>query len=226
MLMRAISRTIATIGALLGWAALVLQLCILIGNIQAQGGTGSLAVWRFFGYFTILTNILVAIVFTDIALLPERRSGLANLRVRLSTATAIAMVGIVYSLALRHIWTPQGWQKVADVVLHDVTPALFLVFCVLLPGSSSLRLRDAVYALLLPCAYVVYAFIRGAADGWYPYYFLDPTKVGAVQLTLNAAGLLLAFWVVAVVIVGIARLVGGAINGRAPIEAIHRKSRL
>ena len=195
--MRAISRTLATIGALLGWAALVTQLSILIGNIQDQGGTWFLAVWRFFGYFTILANILVAIVFTGAALLPDRRSGFADTRVRLPIATAIAMVGLVYSMALRHIWSPRGWQKVADIVLHDVTPVLFLVFCVLVSGSSSLRFRDAVYALVLPFAYVVYAFLRGAMDGWYAYYFLDPTKLSLGQLTLNAAGLLLAFWVVA-----------------------------
>ena len=49
-------------GKVLGWAALILQLILLIRLIQSQGATLLEAVWRFVGYFTILTNIAAAVV--------------------------------------------------------------------------------------------------------------------------------------------------------------------
>lgn len=199
---------LAAVGTLLGWFSLALQLIILIHNFRDQGRDLRQAVWQFFGYFTILTNILVAIVLSHATLRPEKRTGFGNAHLRLSVATAIVMVGIVYSVALREIWNPQGWQKLADVILHDVAPILFLVFC-LLCGTSNLRLRDAVYALILPFVYVVYAFARGALDGWYPYYFLDPTKLSIGELALNAVGLFVAFWIVAMVIIKLATLAAG-----------------
>lgn len=47
---------IAIAGALLVWAALVVQLAVLIRGTESRGGTVLLAVWRFFGFFTVLTN--------------------------------------------------------------------------------------------------------------------------------------------------------------------------
>jgi hypothetical protein len=44
---------IAIIGAALGWAALALQLGLLIVVIEQQGGTVAGAVWRFVGFFIL-----------------------------------------------------------------------------------------------------------------------------------------------------------------------------
>jgi len=198
----------ALTGAILGWGALALQFVILRENIQSQGGTSGLAAWRFFGYFTILTNILVAIILSHATVRPKSNTGPGTPSVRLSVATAIAMVGIVYSIALREMWNPQGWQKVADAILHDVMPAgfvLFFLFC----SHRTLRWRDAVYALILPSAYVVFAFARDAIDGSYPYHFLDPTKLSTSSLALNGAALLLAFLIVALLLIGATQLTWG-----------------
>jgi len=61
----------ALTGAILCWGALALQFVILRENIQSQGGTSGLAAWRFFGYFTILTNILVAIILSHATVRPK-----------------------------------------------------------------------------------------------------------------------------------------------------------
>jgi hypothetical protein len=202
------TRLIATTGAVLGWAALILQLILLVRLIQSQGGTLLEGVWRFVGYFTILTNIAAVAILTYAALRPDRRYGLGDQRVALSVAAAIAMVGIVYSLVLRALWSPQGWQRIADAALHDITPVVF-VFFFLFRMHSSLRWRDSAYAVVLPAAYVAYAFVRGAADGWYAYHFLDPSKLSIVQVAANTAGLTVAFLVVALVLIGLTRLTSG-----------------
>jgi hypothetical protein len=202
---RGIVKIIAVVGELVAWAALVLQFVILVGEIRSQGGTFLLAVWRFFGFFTILINTLVAMVLTHAALKPESSAGLANPKVRLAGATAVAMVGIVYSAALRELWSPDGLQKVADVGLHDLVPAIFLIFFFAC-RYRKLRARDSVYGLVLPFAYMVYALARGAIDGWYAYYFLDPTKISVSRMFVNLAVLFVAFWVVGLVIIWVTKL--------------------
>ncbi|MPZ41023.1 MAG: hypothetical protein GEU95_23860 [Rhizobiales bacterium] len=201
------ARTLAIAGALLGWAALLLQLVLLIDSFQAQGGTVLGGVWRFVGYFTILTNILAAVVLTHAGARPGTTSGLGDSRIELSVATAMALVGIVYSVLLRALWDPQGWQKVADVTLHDVIPVIVVLFF-LLRGHGALHWRDSAFALIFPLSYCAYALVRGAADGWYAYPFLDPSKLSAAQMAANMAGLMLGVWMVAVALIALAKLVG------------------
>jgi hypothetical protein len=64
----------------------------------------------------------------------------------------IAIVGIVYSLLLRHIWNPQGWQIVADVLLHDLIPLLYVAYWVIFVRKSSLLWKHAVWWLAYPAA--------------------------------------------------------------------------
>jgi len=100
-------RTIAAVTALIGWAALALQLALIIDNLGP-----ALGLWRFAGFFTILTNVGVAVVASAIAL--DNRGALCGPRARLMAATSVAIVGIVYSFALRALWNPTGLQKLAD----------------------------------------------------------------------------------------------------------------
>lgn len=178
-------KSIAAIAALVGWAGLLLQLVLIVRNLGP-----TLGVWRFVGFFTVLTNMLAATVATAIAL--GRSEGIAGARVRLAAATSMLMVGIVYSIALRNLWHPTGLQKVADVLLHDAAPLLwFLVWLAAsLPGS---KWREIGWALAWPFAYSIYALGRGALDGWYAYWFLDPSKQTPLQLLASIAIMLAGF---------------------------------
>lgn len=190
-------RIIAAIAALVGWAGLLLQLWLLTRNMGFANG-----LWRFLGFFTILTNIGAAAVATALAL--GRTQGLGGGRARLMAATSILLVGLVYSVALRALWNPTGLQKVADVALHDATPLLWLV---LWPLATHTRLdwREIGWALLGPFLYVVYAMARGAIEGWYAYWFLNPSAQSPAQLLLSICVLLGAFALVAAALVAVDR---------------------
>jgi hypothetical protein len=174
----ALARALAMIGAALGLAALALQYALLTQTL----GSAGLAAWRFVGFFTLLSNMLAVAVWLS-------RPGP---RLELATATAIAMVGLVYTALLRATWNPRGWQKLADSLLHDVTPLLFVAYFLMRPRRR-LGAADALCALIFPLAYVLYAMARGAADGWYAYWFLDPRRLSLPQMALSVAGLALAF---------------------------------
>jgi len=200
---RTIARAVAGLTALAGWLALALQLWLIVETMASEGLAA--AVWRYFGFFTILTNLFVAMVATAMALGPGGR--LAGPRVRLSAATSIVFVGIVYSVALRSTHTFTGWGAVANHALHDATPLLFLAAW-LLAGHGALRWRDALWALVPPLAYCLYAFARGAADGWYAYWFLDPRALALPKLAASIAVLTAAVFVIALILTAIDRWLG------------------
>ena len=46
----------------------------------------------------------------------------------------------------------------------------------ILAPNGSLGRRDFAWALVPPVLYAAYAMVRGAMDGWYAYWFLDPSQ--------------------------------------------------
>lgn len=183
-----IERTLAGLAAIIGWTGLALQFWLIASAMGVADGA-----WRFLAFFTILANLGTALVATAVA---TGSSGvLARPKAKLLAATSIALVGLVYSLWLRTTWNPQGLQKLADHALHDAVPVLVLGMW--LAGlHEQLKWRDILWAVAPPLLYCIYALARGAADGFYAYWFLNPAIQTPAQ-TLSSMAVLLA--VVAVI---------------------------
>lgn len=208
-------RAYEAIAGTLVWLALILQF-YLTTTLAIERGVGLwIGITRYFGYFTILTNLLVALAFTVPLVRPSGRLGafFGHPNVRSAIAVYITIVGIAYSLLLRQIWNPQGWQLVADRMLHDVSPILYGIFWFLFVPKATLRWRNLPAWLIYPLAYLIAALIRGAIFNWYPYPFLEVDKLGYPQVLLNVVMLFVGFCVVGAVLIGIARL----IRRRSPI---------
>jgi hypothetical protein len=112
---------------------------------------------------------------------------------------------MVYSLLLRQLWNPEGLQKAADILLHDVVPLMFVSGWLFLFRKARLPWKDVLLWLVYPLAYFCFALIRGALTGRYPYSFIDAGKLGYSAALGNAAVLLLAFVIVCLVIAAIGR---------------------
>ncbi|WP_439518214.1 Pr6Pr family membrane protein [Hydrogenophaga sp.] len=185
--------------ALVAWFGLLLQLALTIRLVLSQGGTVAGALLIYFGYFTVLTNLLVAVSLS----VPAR--ALRSPGVATGVAVSIALVGLAYHLLLRHVWNPQGLQWIADVTLHYATPLL----CVLhwwwvVPPVRHAWHAPAVWAAW-PLAYLVYALLRGHWLQSYPYPFIDVMALGYAQSLVNALGLLAAFLLMGMGFVAVAR---------------------
>lgn len=202
--MKSVARGLAAIGAALGLAGLGLQYWLLYVDLSANGASPVDVLWRFYVYFTLLTNTFATLVFARAALKPDNLVGLNAPRVELMAVTSIMFVCIVYNLLLAARWDPQGWQKVADVIVHNAVPVLFLVFWTLRPHGAQ-KWSDAVFAAAWPLAYAVYGLTRGLFDGFYPYFFMDPTSASYGQIALNLVGLVVAFMLGASLLIGISR---------------------
>ncbi len=184
-------KTFAAIGAITGWLAVAAQFYLIILNRTA---TVPETVVRFFSYFTVLTNILVAIGCT--ALLRERgawRSFFSRPDVLTAIAVYITIVGMVYNVILRGLWKPEGLQRIVDELLHTIVPLLFVLFWCFYISRYALRWKQALYWLLYPFIYCVYVLVRGALSGFYPYPFIDVKQLGYGPVFLNCLYMMAAF---------------------------------
>ena len=134
-------RIYSGVAALVGWFALALQLYLILVQSPARGVAMVGTVITYFSFFTILTNILVALVLTAAA--SGLRGGWAE-RVaspsrQAATAVYITVVGLAYQLLLRKLWNPQGAQWLADVLLHSVMPLGYVVYWLFLAPRTRLR---------------------------------------------------------------------------------------
>jgi|HubBroStandDraft_6_1064221.scaffolds.fasta_scaffold286017_2 hypothetical protein len=198
----AAERVLAGAGAALGWLALGLQLRLAMGFSLARGFSVAHGFIVYFGFFTVLTNILVALVLTIACLRPASRGFLARSGTRSAVLVYIAMVGIIYSTILRPYWMPSG---IADKLLHDVLPPLYLLYWIAFVPKGDLRWIDPVYWLSFPVAYFLYVLMRGVLIGSYPYSFLDAAALGYSRLAVNGIFLLVAFLAAGYLCVGAAR---------------------
>lgn len=201
------TRLFAAVPAFVAWGAVLLQCALSVQLAVANGRTVLEGILIYLGYFTVLTNLLVALALSAPLVSPRSAVGrfFALPGVATTVAAAITLVGIAYFLLLRNVWEPQGWQLVADVTLHYVTPALFLVYWWVVVPKRGLLWSDIPKGMLYPIGYLIYALVRGALTGMYPYHFIDVEALGFGPVLANATGLLAGFGVVAAVLVVVAR---------------------
>lgn len=183
-------RTAAALLALMGWAALLLQYWLLMRSAGVMALPPLEATLRFFSYFTIQSNILAALVLTAFAIKGGPDEWLVHPFVRSAVAVYVAMVGLVYVVLLRHLWSPVGAQWIADVALHYVMPIAYLAFWLTCVRKAGLRWYDPLLWLIYPLFYLGFVLARGKMSGFYPYPFIDAKTLGYAGVAANTAGLL------------------------------------
>lgn len=174
------------------WFALILQLIILEDSIS-----------NYFSYFTILSNLLVAVSLTKELFAPATGFGkkLSLPTTKSAIALYILIVGLVYNLVLRAIWEPKGWQLVADNLLHVIVPLFYVIYWVVFTTKNTLNYKDILGWTLFPLFYLFYSLIRGHFVNWYPYPFLDVAQHGYQQVLVNAFFVVLAFIGIATIMI-------------------------
>ncbi|HEX9856401.1 MAG TPA: Pr6Pr family membrane protein [Acidimicrobiia bacterium] len=198
-------KVFALVAAAIGWYALILQLVLLVDRLDAEGEAWFTAVIRFFSFFTILSNLIAALSLTVAALGAATPIGRWFNRAipQAGVFMYIAVTGLVYTFVLASIWEPDGWDLVADSLLHYVMPALFVVYWVLFRPHGTLDFAHIPRWLIFPVAYGIYTMIRGPFVDWYPYFFLDVEVRGYAAVLAAILGLALAFAVAGFAVIGL-----------------------
>ncbi|SRR5579871_346474 len=192
-------KNLAVLFALTGWFAIIEQFILMLGSRALAMSEITI---EFFSYFTILTNIIVAVYFTCLLFSGSDNSKLINKPGTLTAITVyIFMVGLVYQVTLRHLWNPEGMQQIVDELLHTVIPLLAVVFWILYEKKSAVKYSQITKWCIYPLIYLVCILIRGSLSGYYPYPFLDVVKIGMPKTLINCSILVLVFLVIAVLFI-------------------------
>ncbi|MBE8591395.1 Pr6Pr family membrane protein [Pseudomonas sp. MAFF 301449] len=191
--------------ALAGWAGLAIQQYLIFYSRWSTGASLLGGLINFFSFFTVLTNTLAVVVLSYAVIQRDSAAKRFFLRPAISSgiAVSILVVGLAYSLLLRHLWQPEGFQLLADELLHDVMPVLFLIYWWRCVPKGSLRLKHIGAWVIYPLVYFAYALLRGDLLGQYQYPFIDVGTLGYPQVFVNAGGILAGFVLIALAVVGL-----------------------
>lgn len=186
--------------AMIAWASLALT---FHDYFAAAGHDIPLALWRIGFYYTHFATLIVAIVFSGIAL---------NVR-RLDSSLWVGKTVIVFGILVVHYWTMQGpgdfvSSQMRSKAVHGLLPALIALFWLGFAEHRRLRWRDALVWTIFPILYTTYGLTRGVLTGAYPYSAGDIGRHG------------LAFVMMLVVLTTLASLLAGfglvALDRRLP----------
>jgi hypothetical protein len=195
-----------TLLSVFAWFALVTQFII---NINSRVAAVPEIITRYFSYFTLTTNLIVAVCCITLLINPNSKWG--NFFSRQKTLTAVTVyiiiVGIIYNLVLRFIWSPQGIQMIADELLHSVIPVLFLILWIIFVSKDQLKWADILPWLIYPVIYITFILIRGSFSGFYPYPFIDVGKIGLKQTLINAVIIAIVFIIMSLLFVAIGNFI-------------------
>lgn len=167
-------------------------------------------------FFTIWTNILVAVVFGVSAVRVHRREPDVAPSWRGGVLLFILITGLVFHLVLANPSSPfnvvedldklSGAKDVANQLLHTVTPIGAVLDFLFLTAPRTLRPRYAAQWLAYPLLYMTFALVRGAllspdTPTRYTYPFIDAAQYGYGRVALNAVILGLAFYALGLALV-------------------------
>jgi FlaA1/EpsC-like NDP-sugar epimerase len=186
------------------WFALIAQFYLQISSAKASPEE---LLIRFLSYFTILTNLLVALCCTCVSWFSNSGIGkhFSSRFTQTAIAVYIAVVGLVYNTILRFIWAPTGLQRLVDELLHLFIPVLFVVYWWLFVPKN-FGWRDFFAWLIYPLAYLILVLVRGHFSGFYPYPFLDVPQLGYSAVMINCVGITSLFVFFSLLFIGIGKI--------------------
>ena len=207
-------RRCAAVIAGLGWFGLSVQLYFNIDDALVENLPVAGHIIDYFSYFTIETNLLVALGLTIFCARPQAEQFLTRPSVNSAFVVYIIVVGIVYAVLLRNLWHPQGLRLLADIVLHDVIPVLYPLYWLVFLPKGGLRWSNPAWWLIYPVLYFLYSMLRGAAFGIYLYPFFDATQLGVARAWVNGIGFLAVFFWLGVALTALDRALASGESGR------------
>lgn len=208
--MNHLKKTTRILTALAAWTGLTLLMVVNLRVIRVNLGLTYLgSILRSFCFFTVWTNLLVAIAVTVPILWPQRGAGRLFSRPQILSGLLvyIVVVGLIYHVTLARTWNPRGIHKIADMIQHYLVPILFLLHWIFLP-KGTLGWQAVPSWLVFPAVYFAFILVCGTIANVYPYPFVDVSQLGLLRVLINAVVITLGFAVFGLGVVALDKLLG------------------
>lgn len=186
-------KPLALIGLVIGVGALLLQFVVAIPEYLDQEYSLIGALLKYFSYFTILTNIVIVLIY--LGALAKGQRWLAPFRSPINRSTAagaILLVMVFFHFFIAPTLTNSGPLFLSDTILHYATPVLYLVWFALFNRSGTLKWSDLPKMLIFPAVYLIWIMGRGAITGEHPYAVLETETHGYAKVALGILGNIIA----------------------------------
>lgn len=180
------ARAFAAIIAMVAAAGLALQFDAIFATHRSVAET----LWIYSRFFTIITNLLVALTFAAIAAFGRQ---CVHPRLIGGLALAILLVGIVYGVLLQGLHKLAGEALIADVLMHKITPVLVPLYWLTAVRKGMAKAGDPLRWAIYPLVYLFYALGRGLSGDRYAYPFIDPGKAGWASVWINVTLIAIGF---------------------------------
>lgn len=187
------ARRLAAVIAVTAIAAIITQLGLNFARAAEQGKPLWLVPIDLYGYFTIWSNTLVAIITARYARGGDEKGLFGRPWLLAATVVYIVVVGLIYNLLLAGYNPQTGLRKAIDVTFHTVIPIAYPLWWLTQVPRGRLGWNALPPALVFPIAYSIVAMGKGAVTGKYAYFFIDVGKYGVPQVLLNIGGLALLY---------------------------------
>ena len=143
--------------------------------------------FEYFAFFSIDSSIFAGIVvlLSGIWLLQGKAETERQNILRLIVTVSMIIVGVVYHALLGDsAVAPEDigyeWPRIPNLVIHTWAPIAISVDYLLSLKGAKPKLRKALWVVVYPLVWLFLSIIRGLADGWWPYWFINPGSEGGV----------------------------------------------
>lgn len=147
----------------------------------------------YYSFFTVLSNLMLAISCLWLAFSPNCNRFIFRV-IRLNGLVGVIITAVVYNSILRGIHVPPNiFMRLANESLHVVIPLLGVLSWLIWGPFRRINFRVIMGSLCTMLIYGIYTFVRGFFTQYYPYPFINVTKIGYSQALINAGIVILVF---------------------------------
>jgi hypothetical protein len=154
----------------------------------------------FFSYFTVLSNILITILFLYLGFNFKKISKTLDW-IYGAAVVYMSLTGIIYwsILVNQHSLSLDPW---INLTLHGAMPIAAFLSWILFPIGNKLQYKNAWQWLVPSLLFVFYTLVRGPFVNWYPYPFLNPLSSGSyIQVFINVSVIVSGTWVLGLILI-------------------------
>ena len=172
--------------AVITWISIIIQMSLSNNLVNT------------FSYFTILSNLVIALSLTTTVIKPGSKPGrfFSGTSVQSAMTLYILIVALIYNFIIRITWIQPLPNFLSNNILHIITPALYLLRWIIYLPKGELTWTSSIKWLIFPFLYLFYSLIRGAIITWYPYSFIDLRKISTSDAAINIVLVLILFLII------------------------------
>ena len=197
-----------------GTLRLALGLALLgsvLWQVSDRLAVGLFRPFEYFAFFSIDSSILAGVVLTisGLVLLQGKNESERLHTWRLIATVSMIVVGVVYHLLLGDSAVDPrdvgyDWPRPPNLVIHTYAPIIIVADYLLSIRGFKPKWKKAWWVVLYPLSWLAFSIIRGLSDGWWPYWFINPTsEIGVSGMISYVLAIAAAFIGLSFIVLGL-----------------------